>query len=147
MIIEQLVYPWTAIYPQSVNNGSAIPSIVDTNGYGFANFILTNGLVAAAATVCKVQESDDMSTWGDITGAALTGSALPAAADSLKAYAIPVNLLGGRKRYLKLVYTSGAGANIISCVCALSRAGVQPSAGGVASISGFSGVSTLNTPV
>lgn len=149
MIHAQLDLPAIALEPQTVNNASAVPSIVDTHGAHHVTYHLFLGATAAACTVLKVQEADDAATWSDITGAALTGSSLPASGDEAKSFSIYVNCLGGRKRYQKLIYTSGSGANVVAAIALMSRNEVQPvpSTTALAGVSGFSGWKAAATPV
>jgi hypothetical protein len=87
---------------------------VDTTGFTHATGVFTLGTVANVASstlTLKVQESDDDSTYADITGA--TSGALTTAAGtySKATVVIVVNLLSGsRKRYVRVVALPSAHA-------------------------------------
>ncbi len=89
-----------------VNNASATVASLDCIGADYATIIISYGTTDIAATVCKLQESDDNSTWVDITGGALTP--LPTSSDGTKQFVFYVDLKA-RKRYLNLVLTVGNG--------------------------------------
>ena len=91
-------------------SGTANSTGIDTNGLGDSVFVLIPTATDGAASVVKVQDSPDNSTWADVTGATL--STLPSATDDDKRFAIFVSRAGtAHDRYLRLVYTqSGAGA-------------------------------------
>src|SRR5574343_198778 len=107
------VTPPNAIY----DNTSLTCATVDTLGFGVAMFDLYLGGTDIAMTAYKIQESDDDSTYTDVTGAVYgtstdifgATSALPTATDDNKNFYIYVNL-SGRKRYLKAVATAGNGS-------------------------------------
>lgn len=105
------------------NNGSPtlLATGVDTTGWGQITWLLFLGAVAAGAKVnLKIQESDDLSTWTDITAKALaeiadTGDNLP--------YVIEIPIVTASKRYQKpvLVVADGTPGADLCVVAALSR--------------------------
>lgn len=125
------VTPPAAIY----DNTALTTASVDTKGWGYAKFVLYLGATDIAMTVLKLRESDDDSTYSDVTGAiygtsnniAGSTSALPTATDDNKFFTIEVDLRG-RKRYLDLSATAGDGATgtYASVHCVLSRAADGP---------------------
>lgn len=92
---------------EAVSSGAtANSSSVDTLPGGDTLFLLIPTAIANVATVVKVQESDDDSTWSDVSGAALT--TLPGNTDDGKLFGILVTRgKTAHKRYLRLVYTHG----------------------------------------
>ena len=99
---------------------------VDTSGFNTAQFLINLGVIAAGQTVdAKVQESDDNSTWTNVTGAAIpqvpdTGD------DTLRI--IELRSLAGRKKFLRMeLVVAGAGATLVAVSVLLGRAhGIQP---------------------
>ena len=113
-----------------VNNTSHTTASVDTNGWDYATIIVDLGATDIALTALKVQESDDDSSYADVTGLVfgtsntIAGSAstLPSATDDNKFFVFDVDLRG-RKRYLDLVSTVGNGSTgaYLSAICILSK--------------------------
>jgi len=64
----------------------------------------------------KLQESDDNSTWVDITGAAFTA---PTDTDDNKMWACFVEKSGARQRYVRVVSDPGAAATLFAAVIIL----------------------------
>jgi hypothetical protein len=99
-----------------VDNTSYTVIDVDTLGWDYAVINCYIGALDIAFTALKVQESDDDSTYADITATVMgtanndTGSAstLPSATDDNKFFGFFVDMRG-RKRYLRLVATIGDG--------------------------------------
>lgn len=136
-MIRQQTEKLVSITPPSaiVNNASYTCSAVDTLGFDYATVYLQLGATDIALTACKLQESDDNSTWSDVTGAVFgtsnntggSASTLPSATDDNKFFAVEVDLRG-RKRYLKPVVTVGSGSTgaFAAIWAVLSRAEAQP---------------------
>lgn len=85
---------------------------IDTAGFGKLAVYFSLGATDIAMTALKLQEADDDSSYGDITGCVYGASgapALPTADDDNKVFGFFVNL-AGRKRYIDLVATAGDGA-------------------------------------
>ena len=92
-----------------VNGLAASCASVDRKGFDFANVKLLLGATDVGLTACKLQESDDNSTFTDIPGADFSVSGvLPAAGDSNKTFEWDVTL-NARKRYLRPAITVGSG--------------------------------------
>lgn len=102
-----------------INNASATTVEIDTLGYGYCVVMCYVGATDIAMTVLKIQESDTSgSGFADVTGLvygaattldiAGTASALPTATDDNKCFSFEIDMKG-RKRYLDLVATIGAG--------------------------------------
>ena len=124
-----------AIPPAAIlDDASATAVAVNTQGYAQANFLISLGATDIAMTALKVQESDDDSSYADVTGAIFgtsadptgTTSSLPSATDDNKVFGIFVDLKG-RKKYLKLVATFGNGTagGYCSAICVLTQGSVQ----------------------
>ncbi len=95
-----------------VDNASFTTNSIDTAGYGKLAVYFSLGATDIAMTALKLQESDDDSSYGDITGCVYGASgaaALPTADDDNKVFGFFVNL-AGRKRYIDVVATAGNGA-------------------------------------
>jgi hypothetical protein len=85
---------------------------IDTAGFGKLAVYFSLGATDIAMTALKLQEADDDSSYGDITGCVYGASgapALPTADDDNKVFGFFVNL-AGRKRYIDVVATAGDGA-------------------------------------
>lgn len=99
-----------------VDNASYTTASVDTAGWDYAQIVVYLGATDIAMVALKVQESDDDSSYSDVTGLVfgtsnqISGSAstLPSATDDNKFFLFDVDLRG-RKRYLDLVATAGDG--------------------------------------
>ena len=124
-------------WPTAINNNtSPSTTTVDTNGWDYAQIKFFYGASDIALTALKVQESDDDSTYADVTGliwgtstnVAGSTSTLPSATDDNKIFTFDIDMRG-RKRYLKLVYTVGNGTTgaYATAVCTLGRAKDGPS--------------------
>jgi hypothetical protein len=96
---------------------------VDTLGYDYASFVVARGNNSSTvfASVLKIEESDDNSSYSNVTalvGGGTGGFTMPTIAASATASAAIVKLdvdTKARKRYLKLSYTPGA-----SVTCGIS---------------------------
>lgn len=119
-----------AIAPAAIiDNTSATATAIDTNGYDDVEIALVLGATDIAITALKVQESDDDSSYTDITDT-VVGTAedidgntdLPSATDDNSVILFNIDMLG-KKRYLKVVATFGDGTagGYLSGVARLSR--------------------------
>jgi hypothetical protein len=106
--------------PLDINGAANTGTAFDTSvlgGLGEAACIVTFGNVAADTTVLKIEESDDNSSWADVTSGGFSGTALPtAAAGDNKLWLFHVELGGSRKRYLRVSCTPGAAATLYGAV-------------------------------
>jgi len=122
----------------SVNNTSALTTTIDTLGFDYCSIFVEFGVMDAALTVLKVQESDfaNMSGAADITGLiygtstniAGSVSALPSSTSDNTVFGFDIDLKA-RKRYLDVVATVGAAGTtgaFITCQSVLSRAEQAP---------------------
>ena len=128
---------WVSVTPPAaiVDNASLTTASIDTAGYEYCEIFLYLGAMDIAMTALKVQESDNDSTYSDVTGLVygtsngISGSAssLPSATDDNKCFKFEVDLRG-RKRYLDLVATCGDGAagTYATAFAILSRASDYP---------------------
>lgn len=106
-----------------VDNASFTTNSIDTAGYGKLAVYFSLGATDIAMAALKLQEADDDSTYGDITGCVYGASgapALPSATDDNKVFGFFVNL-AGRKRYIDVVATAGDGSTGTygSCIAVL----------------------------
>lgn len=96
-----------------VDDAAFTTASVDSRGWDECAFLVSLGALDIALAAFKLRESDDDSTYADVSGAdfsvAATGT-LPAATDDNKLYAIFVRCGGSRKRYFDLSLTGGNGA-------------------------------------
>jgi len=121
---------------QNIRVANMLPA-VSANGAGFsttgvdsvalgvksdyATIIVNLGAMASALTVLKLTDSDDNSTYGDVTGfIGGTDFTLPSATDDNKFVVFQVDMRK-RKRYLKIEATAGVGAILMSVTCVFSR--------------------------
>ena len=124
--------------PPSVTNNSTVSSkVVDCKGFDYASIVLHVGSTDAAMSALKVQESDDNSSFSDVSGTDFsdnsnadmdgTALALPSASDDDKFEVIHLDLRK-RKRYLKLYYgvNNGSTGAYLSAHAMLSRAKEAP---------------------
>jgi len=113
------------IRPQTISSNTNGGS-VDTQGYNSAAAILEVGAVSGTSPTLnvKIQESDDASTWSDVSGA--TFAQVTAANNS---QILRIEGLGtSRKRYLRAVATPGGTSPSFdaACVILLGRAYQEP---------------------
>lgn len=114
---------------------------VDTLGYDYASFVVTRGNNSSTvfANVLKVEESDDNSSYSNVTtlvGGGTGGFTMPTIAASATASAAIVKIdvdTKAKKRYLKLSYTPGAS---VTCGISarLSRPEVAPASASEAGV-------------
>lgn len=125
-----------AIKPAAIlDNTSASAETIDCEGAAYAEIVLQLGATDIALTALKLQESDDDSSYTDVTGADFDGGentdgetlALPSATDDGQTCVFQVDLLG-RKRYLQVVATFGDGSTggFISGTARLSKLAYLP---------------------
>ncbi len=107
-------------------NGAGTTASVDTKGFRHCRFIINLGAVGAAATVFRVQESNDdgsADAYADIAGLVSSGSSgaarLPQTTDANTVSIMDISLLG-RDRYLDFQITTG-GATLVAVTALLSR--------------------------
>lgn len=120
-----------------VDNAAFTTATLDTLGFRYVEIYVVFGAMDIAATVLKVQESDDsgMSGAADITGAiygtstndAGSTSTLPTATSDNTVFKFEIDMRG-RKRYLDCLLTGGDGtAGTFATVFALlSRGETEP---------------------
>ena len=114
----------------AVNNAAVTVSSVDRKGFDYAVIKLLLGATDIALAVCKMQESDDNSTWTDITGLdfSVSPNTLPSATDDNHLFAWDIDLRG-RKRYLRPAITVGNGSTgaFVCVIAELHRPEQNPS--------------------
>lgn len=120
-----------AIRPAAIiDNASATSQTIDCLGYNYCDITCMLGATDIAMTVLKVQESDDDSSYADVTGLvygtstndAGSTSTLPTATSDNGLFGFMVDMRG-RKRYLQIVATFDNGTNggFIAALATLSR--------------------------
>ena len=111
-MIEASATKTVAITPPAaiVDNAAFTTSSVDTIGFRHCIIYVLLGALDIAVAAMKLRESDDDSSYADVSGGdfSVSPATLPAATDDNKLYAIHVDLRG-RKRYLDLSLTGGDG--------------------------------------
>src|SRR5258708_2312442 len=87
------------IFPQArLNNASFTVTSVDRKTFDFATLEVSLGATDVGLTTFKLQESDDNSTWTDVTGGDFSVSGtLPSSSNSNTLWAWDIDLRG-RKR-------------------------------------------------
>ena len=111
--------------PISLNNAtSAVTNVVDTLGFAGGELLMVASLGATAGnfTSFKVQESDDNSSFSDVTGCVVATSLdIEGGATDLP------DGTGARKRYFKLVAVEdNTGATLMGCLAIIAPAGLAP---------------------
>jgi hypothetical protein len=109
-----------------VDNAAFTTASVDTRGWDEAAFVVSLGALDVALAAFKLRESEDDSSYADVSGADFSVSplTLPSATDDNKLYAVFVRCGGSRKRYLDLSLTGGDGtAGTYASVLALLTKG------------------------
>lgn len=114
-----------------IDNAAATTAAVDTNGWDYCQFLVIFGAMDIAVSVMKMRESDDDSTYADVTGLvwgtsnniAGSTSTVPSSTDDNKIFVFDIDLRG-RKRYMDLSLTLGDGATgtYVTVIAILSRA-------------------------
>lgn len=129
----------SAVAPGAIIDDASLTGVaIDTLGAGYCEIVLELGATDIAMTVLKVQESDDDSSYSDITGATFDGGsntdggalALPSATDDGQTIVFQINCgQQVRKRYLKVIGTFGNGTSggYIAGTARLSQLAVVPS--------------------
>jgi hypothetical protein len=115
-----------AALPQILDNAALTAIAIDTKGFRQLRVSVLIGATDIALTVLKLQESDDGTTYTDIPGSLFgaTGApALPGATADGTQVGWDLNLIGRRKRFVRLTATAGDGtAGIaIAAIGVLSR--------------------------
>lgn len=125
-----------AISPVSINGAAATSNVIDRSGFNYLEFIVQFGSIGANVATLKVQESDAISSGTalnggvDVVGTRVgtdakddgAASALPVAAtDNNKNWKFEIDLKG-RKRYLQVQVTAGAGATLVAGLAKVSQA-------------------------
>ena len=126
--------------PDDVNDGSnVVDNVIDTAGFSGGELLIvaSYGAIAGSTTFSaqKVQESDDNSSFSDVTGCVVGTSTLSdgsatsvvfAGADDDNSQLIfHIPLTASRKRYFKFVSTNSAHEVEISVVAILMPAGLS----------------------
>ena len=124
------------IAPISLQNATgAIANDIDTLGYGGGDLLIicTLGVTGGTFTALKVQESDDDSSYSDVSGTTVgTSTDIDGAAtdlpdgtgDDAGTYIFHIPLTESRKRYFNVVATANNdGAMLFSCSAVLAAAG------------------------
>ncbi len=124
----------------SINGAGAAALVIDTLGFQYLEIWMMLGALAADMTALKLQESDvkasatTLTSGVDISGTVFVtdtndaggATAYPTtASDANKIYKWEIDLRG-RKRYILLVATAGAGATYIAALAELSRGAQVP---------------------
>ncbi len=110
-----------AKHPASENGTAADGVTIDTLGYHSLTVIVQAGAVGANMDSLKMQNSDDGSTWGDVTNGAFTAPTT-SAANTVAAgfFTVPA------KRYYRVQSDAGASVTLLSALAILQRANQSP---------------------
>lgn len=138
-MIQHQMDKTVAALPGTVGT-SAVALTVDTRGWDHCSFVAVRAANAATtfASVLKVEDSDDNSTYGAVSG--LTGGTdftIAAVSDtsSVASYKIDVDCKS-RKRYLKLTVTPSASINV-AATARLSKGEQSPVTASEAGVIGW----------
>lgn len=95
-----------------VDNAAVTTASIDCAGFRHCIIVVMLGALDIAVAAMKVRESDDDSSYADVTGLdfSVSPATLPAATADNNLYAFHVDLRG-RKRYLDLSLTGGDGTS------------------------------------
>lgn len=114
-----------------VDNAAFTTASVDTRGWDECAFIASFGAMDIAMATFKLRESDDDSSYADVSGADFSVSplTLPSATSDNTIFGIFVRCGGARKRYLDLSATGGDGAagSYLSVLAILAKGKQVPS--------------------
>jgi hypothetical protein len=119
---------------------SAVTLTVDTLGYDYASLTILRGSNAATvfASVLKVEESDDNSSYSPVTG--LTGGTdftIPAVADTAATSVVKLDVdTKAKKRYLKVTATPSTSVPV-AITGRLSRGAEAPATASEAGVLGW----------
>ncbi|HXE52770.1 MAG TPA: hypothetical protein VN541_07125 [Tepidisphaeraceae bacterium] len=103
-----------SVWPQArINNSAVTCASIDRRGFDYAVVRVAIGATDIGFTTFKLQESDDNSTFTDISGADYSVSplTLPSSSNSNTTWEWQVDLRGSRKRYLRPAITIGNGTS------------------------------------
>ena len=138
-MIQHQMDKTVAALPGTVGT-SAVTLTVDTRGWDHCSFVAVRAANAATtfASVLKVEDSDDNSTYGAVSG--LTGGTdftIAAVSDTsaVASYKIDVDCKA-RKRYLKLTVTPSASINV-GATARLSKGEQSPVSASEAGVIGW----------
>lgn len=115
---------------------------IDTRGYDHASVTVLRASNASTvfANVVKVEESDDNSSYSNVTalvGGGTGGFSIPAVSNTSSAAILKLDIdTKAKKRYLKVSYTPGASATV-AMVARLGRAEEAPSTASDAGVIGL----------
>jgi hypothetical protein len=140
MIYETTSKDVASVFPQArLNNGSFTVASVDRKDFDYATLEVVLGATDVALTTLKLQESDDNSTWSDVTGGdfSISGT-LPTSSSSNTLWGWDIDLRG-RKRYLRPVITVGSGTlgAFLAAVFKLGRAEEAPYSAATRNLAGL----------
>lgn len=118
--------------PTAAVGSTATASLtIDTRGYDHASVTVLRASNASTvfASVVKVEESDDNSSYSNVTalvGGGVGGFSIPAVSNTSTAAVLKLDIdTKAKKRYLKVSYTPGASATV-AIVGRLGRAEESP---------------------
>jgi hypothetical protein len=131
---------FNAINPASANGGAFTSNVIDTLGFDFLEIWAAFGSIGANVSALKVQEADAKTNSTTLTsGADVAGTVVGTDTnDAGGATTLPVGTtdngkvwkfeidLRGRKRYIQVQCTAGAGATLLAAVAELGRASQVP---------------------
>lgn len=115
---------------------------IDTRGYDHASVTVLRASNASTvfANVVKVEESDDNSSYSNVTalvGGGTGGFSIPAVSNTSSAAILKLDIdTKAKKRYLKVSYTPGASATV-AMVARLGRAEESPATASDAGVIGL----------
>jgi hypothetical protein len=129
--------------PSSTTASSGTATLtIDTAGYDHASVSVLRASNAATtfATVCKVEESDDNSSYSNVTalvGGGTGGFSIPAVSATSSVAILKLDIdTKAKKRYLKISVTPSTAVNV-AIVGRLSRAAVSPASASEAGVIGI----------
>lgn len=130
-MINSQASKFVAITPPAAisDNATLTTASIDTKGWDYCDIIVHFGAMDIAMAALKLQQSDDDSSYADVTGGDFSVSGtLPSGTADNTFVGWHVNLVG-KKRYLDVVATTGDGAagTYVTIFAILSRAEQMPS--------------------